>query len=201
MGRLSEYLNKTGEQGNPRRGSRGVGGAKSISSSTVVGLNEVNKKLQALAMWSQRDHDNLVRINTQVAEIYADVLKSQIVDFRTDIDVYRRTGGGPGRKAGKKGQIRQTIKKGTLRRSVKVWQPNKDRIQVWAGPRTRRKTSSKVNRTDGWFAAIVEGGDYFGNKSVADNTGVHEWSQRTTRNRMQKLRNALLKVRYEKYMK
>ena len=201
MGRLSEYLNKTGEQGNRKGGARGVGGAKSISTSTVVGLNEVNKKLQALAMWSQRDHKNLVRINTQVAEIYTTLLKSTIIDFQSDIKVYRRTGGGPGRKAGKKGEIRQTVKKGTLRRSVKVWQPDKDRIQVWAGPRTRRNTSSKVNRVDGWFAAIVEGGDYFGNKSVADNTGVHEWSMKASRNRMQKLRNALLKVRYEKYMK
>jgi hypothetical protein len=197
MGRLSEYINKTGEQGTRKTGA----GSKSISSTTVVGLNEINKKLQALAMWSQRDHDNLVRINTQVAEIYANMLKSTIVDFKTDIEVYRRTGGGPGRKKGQKGEKRQTIKKGTLRRSVKVWQPDKDRIQVWAGPRTRRDTSKKVNRVDGWFAAIVEGGDYFGNKSVADNTGVHEWSMKATRNRMQKLRNALLKVRYEKYLR
>ena len=111
-------------------------------------------------------------------------------------------GGGPGRKKGHSGKVRIVVKRGQLRRSIGIFQPEKNSTKVIAGPLTntigRRKTRKY---SDGWFAHIVEGGDSFGVKKTTPNTGVFDRSKRATQSRMEALRNRLLKREYEKYMR
>ena len=157
---------------------------------TVKGLDEALKKLERLAQWSEKDFANLVTINERVGEVYNNSLKANIKDFDRDILVQRTNG------------TDILVKRGQLRRSIGVFQPQKDRIKVLSGPKTntigKRKTRKYV---DGWFAHIVEGGDSFGIKKRTQNTGVFERSQKATQQRMKKLQTQLLRKEYERFMK
>ena len=157
---------------------------------SVQGTNDVMKKLERLAKFSEKDYNKLVAINKRVAQVFEASLQANIKDFPRDILVQRRN----------KSDI--LVKRGQLRRSVGSWQPDKRRITVLAGPRTntigRRKTRKNA---DGWFAHIVEGGDSFGRKKTTVNTGVFMQSKRATQSRMEALRNRLLKREYERYMR
>jgi len=198
--RMREYLAKmpgSGWKSGKSRINRESGGHET----TIIGLKVVEAKLQQLAYWSERDYNNIVAINKKVVQIYVDVLKQQIEDFDQDIKVYEKTGGGFGRKRSP-GNVREIVRKGQLKRSIGSWVPSKDEAKVIAGPRTnwlgRRKVAKK---NDGWFAHIVEGGDQLGMKLQTDNTGVFKWSRQATMQRMATLRNSLLRVQYERYMK
>jgi hypothetical protein len=169
---------------------------------TVKGLDQALKKLEKLALWSEKDFANLVNINERVGEVYNNSLKGSIKDFDRDINVYEKTGGGPGPKTGQKGTVRLKVKRGQLRRSVGIWQPDKDRIKVLAGPRTNTIARRKTRKySDGWFAHIVEAGDSFGKKKRTPNTGVFERSQKATQQRMVQLQTRLLRKEYERFMK
>lgn len=182
MGRLSQAMNT--------RGGGGTGQGLARTRVEIDGMDEVLKKLEKLAQWSEKDYNNLLAINERVGEVYNASLRANIKDFHRDIVVQR------------KDTSDILVKRGQLRRSVGIWQPNKRSIKVLAGPQTntigRRKTR-KYN--DGWFAHIVEGGDSFGIKKTTPNTGVFERSKRATQRRMEGLRNRLLRREYENYMR
>ena len=174
----------------------------------VDGLNGVLKKLEQLAMWSEKDYRKLIEINERVGEVYNNSLRANIKDFEEDIYVYK-DGTGPGRNKGSKNGVRKNVraivKRGQLRRSVGVWQPERDRIKTLAGPRTnniggRRKRGVRKN-SDGWFAHIVEGGDSFGRKKRTRNTGVFERSKRATVGRANALLVRLLRQEFERFMR
>lgn len=157
---------------------------------TVKGLDEALKKLERLAQWSEKDFANLVTINERVGEVYNASLKANIKDFDRDILVQRTNG------------TDILVKRGQLRRSIGVFQPQKDRIKVLAGPKTNTIGKRKTRKyADGWFAHIVEGGDSFGIKKRTQNTGVFERSQKATQQRMKKLQTQLLRKEYERFMK
>ena len=157
---------------------------------TVKGLDEALKKLEKLALWSEKDFANLVTINERVGEVYNASLKANIKDFDRDILVQRTNG------------TDILVKRGQLRRSIGVFQPQKDRIKVLAGPKTNTIGKRKTRKyADGWFAHIVEKGDSFGIKKRTQNTGVFERSQKATQQRMQKLQTQLLRKEYERFMK
>lgn len=157
---------------------------------TVKGLEQALKKLEKLALWSEKDFANLVTINERVGEVYNASLKANIKDFDRDILVQRTNG------------TDILVKRGQLRRSIGVFQPQKDRIKVLAGPKTNTIGKRKTRKyADGWFAHIVEGGDSFGIKKRTQNTGVFERSQKATQQRMQKLQTQLLRKEYERFMK
>ena len=165
----------------------------------VDGMKELERKIMRLAQWSEKDANKLRAIDERVAEVYNVALRANIKDAEGDIRVYNITGGGPGRKKGRKGTIRQTIKSGTLRRSIKTFRRRNKAITL-AGPKTtgRRGANKKVNRQDGWFASIVENGSGFG---PGRNKGVFERTQKATSNRMKKLRNRLLQQEFKRYMR
>jgi len=156
----------------------------------VDGMDKVLKKLDRLARWSEKDYNNLVAINERVGEVYTASAKTSVKDFARDILVQRKSGSDI------------LVKRGQLRRSIGIWQPDKRSIKTIAGPRTntigRRKTRKY---SDGWFAHIVEGGDSFGIKKTTPNTGVFDRSKRATQSRMIALRDRLYKREYEKYMR
>lgn len=157
---------------------------------TVKGLEQALKKLEKLALWSEKDFANLVTINERVGEVYNASLKANIKDFDRDILVQRTNG------------TDILVKRGQLRRSIGVFQPQKDRIKVLAGPKTNTIGKRKTRKyADGWFAHIVEGGDSFGIKKRTQNTGVFERSQKATQQRMVQLQTRLLRKEYERFMK
>lgn len=165
----------------------------------VKGQKELEKRIQRAARWSVKDAARLKAINERVGKVYTGALLANIRDAETDIKVYERTGGGPGRKD-KPGQLRQLIKRGTLRRSVKVFQ-RRNKVITYAGPKSkggRRGRSTKTTRQDGWFAAIVDQGAGFGE---GRNKGVFTRTQKATRQRMVNLRNRLLQKEFQRFMR
>ena len=167
----------------------------------VDGLDAITNKMANIAKWSERDATALKAINKRVGEVYNNALRANIKDAKSDIKVYNRTGGGPGRKAGKTGTVRQVIKRGTLRRSIKVWQPRRASIFTLAGPRTRNKRDIRTNRVDGWYSAIVENGAGFGGKKASRNAGLFIRTQMATQSRMNKLQQTLLRQQFARYFK
>ena len=153
----------------------------------VDGMKELERKIMRLAQWSEKDAQKLRAIDERVAEVYNVALRANIKDSPVDVKVYRSQ------------QLRQTIKPGTLRRSVKTFRRRNKAITL-AGPKTmgKRGGNKKVNRQDGWFASIVENGSGFG---PGRNRGVFERTQKATKGRMQKLRNRLLQREFQRYMR
>ena len=166
----------------------------------IDGMKELERKIERLAKWSEKDAQKLRAIDERVAEVYNVALRANIKDAKEDIYVYNK-GTGPGRNKGSKDGVRNArtmTRPGTLRRSIKTFRRNNKAITL-AGPKTSRRGSrSKTNRQNGWFAAIVENGSGFG---PSRSTGLFERTQKATRNRMQQLRNRLLRQEFERWMK
>lgn len=196
MGRLSQGFAK-------QQAVRSSGAGVLRTQIKLDGQTELLKRVEKLSKWSEKDFQGLREVKKRVAKVYTDQAKTNVGDFLEDIDVYTRTGKGPGRKKGHNGNVRQTIASGTLRRSIKVWHPRSDSTFTYAGPRTRfKKAQAKsTNRSDAWFAHIVEGGDSFGQKKTTYNTGVFARTKRQTVPRMAKMLNRMLAARFKKYMK
>ena len=150
----------------------------------VLGMKELERKLQRLAKFGRADAARLRAIDNRVAEVYNVALRANIKDSPVDIKVYRN------------GEVRQTIKRGTLRRSIKAFR-RKNKNITFAGPKSS-KSRTKTNRQNGWFASIVEGGKGFG---PSRNMGLFERTQRSTKKRMQQLRLRLYRQEFERYMK
>ena len=158
-----------------------------MASVKVDGMKELERKITRLAQWSEKDANTLRAIDERVAEVYNVALRANIKDSPIDVRVYRSS------------ELRQTIKPGTLRRSIKTFRRSNKAITL-AGPKTmgKRGGSKKVNRQDGWFASIVENGSGFG---PGRNKGIFERTQKATKGRMQKLRNRLLQQEFKRYMR
>tara|TARA_Y100000015_G_scaffold30353_1_gene29743 strand:+ start:551 stop:1036 length:486 start_codon:yes stop_codon:yes gene_type:complete len=161
-----------------------------MSQVTVTGMDKMMRKLNRLANWSQKDYANLLAINQRVANVYVKSAQANVKDFDRDILVQRKNGSDI------------LVKRGQLRRSLGIWQPEKGQIKVMGGPRTntisRRKTRKNA---DGWFAHIVEGGDSFGRKKTTVNTNVFERSKRATEGRRRALLTRLLRAEFERFMR
>ena len=155
---------------------------------TITGANELYKNIDKLAMWSVKDSKALQDVGHRVGDVYANYIKANVKDLGKDISV-RGT----------------KVKSGQLRRSGGTWQPDKNRNTIMGGPRTnaigRRKTKKAA---DGWFAHIVEKGDFgprFGGKHRTQNTGVFARGIKSTSNRSIKLQEILLRKNFAKYIK
>lgn len=155
---------------------------------TITGVNELYKNIDKLAMWSVKDSKALQDVGHRVGDVYANYIKANVKDLGKDITV-RGT----------------KVKSGQLRRSGGTWQPDKNRNTIMGGPRTnaigRRKTKKAA---DGWFAHIVEKGDFgprFGGKHRTQNTGVFARGIKSTSNRSIKLQEILLRKNFAKYIK
>ena len=155
---------------------------------TITGVNELYKNIDKLAMWSVKDSKALQDVGHRVGDVYANYIKANVKDLGKDISV-RGT----------------KVKSGQLRRSGGTWQPDKNRNTIMGGPRTnaigRRKTKKAA---DGWFAHIVEKGDFgprFGGKHRTQNTGVFARGIKSTSNRSIKLQEILLRKNFAKYIK
>ena len=156
---------------------------------SISGLNELYKKIEAIAKWSERDSKKLQDINTRVGDVYANYLRSNIKDYKKDISF--------------RGKI---IRPGQLRKSPGTWLPDKRHSNtVLSGPRTNNIKPRKTRwQADGFFAHIVEKGDFgrrFGGKHRTQNTGVFSRGISATRSRSQKLQLMLLRQGFARYAK
>ena len=162
------------------------------SNITIHGINSIFKKIDNVVKWSEKDSLKLQEIGHRVGNVYANWLKTNIKDLGKDITV--RTSTGPLR--GKSGQ---------LRRSAGTWLPDKNRNVVMGGPRTNSIGKRKTKKySDGWYAHIVEKGDFsprFGGKHVTQNTGVFKRGLLSTRNRSINLQIRLYKQQFKRYIK
>lgn len=163
---------------------------------TVDGLDKIILKLNKLAEWSVKDSAKMVKINKRVGMVNATALKANVKDYKEDINVTTKN------KDGEKST--RKVYKGQLRRSSGVWRPNRDRNTILSGPRTRSigKRGKTPLSADGWFAHIVEKGDFakrFGGKHRTQNTGVFERTKKATQNRAKKLQVLLLRQEFAKY--
>lgn len=159
-----------------------------MSAITIQGLPEVNRKLDKLLRWKFQAKDKFIALNTRVADVYANYLKGNVKDYDKSI-------GFRGRK----------ITPGQLRRSAGTWQPSKQYTNVMGGPKTNNISPRKTKwRSDGFFAHIVEKGDFgprFGGKRRTQNTGVFSRGLRSTKNRSTKLQVMLLRKEFSRYIK
>ena len=155
---------------------------------TVKGLNELFRKIDNIAKWTDKDSSKLQNIGHRVGDVYSNNLKANIKDYHKPI-IFR------GRK----------IQPGQLRRSAGTWQPDKNRNNVLAGPRTNNIGRRKTKRNaDGFYAHIVEKGDFgprFGGKHHTQNTGVFSRGMRATNSRMKKLQLKLYRSEFARYIK
>ncbi len=161
---------------------------------TVTGTNELFKNIDKLAKWSIKDSKALQDVGHRVGAVYANYIKANVKDLGKDITVR----GGASKWA-------TVVKSGQLRKSGGTWQPDKNRNTILAGPRTNAIGRRKTKRyEDGWYAHIVEKGDFgprFGGKHRTQNTGVFSRGMKATTNRSLKLQEILLKKNFAKYTK
>ncbi len=158
----------------------------------VTGESELYKRIDKMARWSEKDSKKLQDIGHRVGAVYANYIKANVKDLDKDITV-RATGS------------TMIVKKGQLRRSGGTWLPDRNRNSVMAGPRTnaigRRKTRKNA---DGWYAHIVEKGDFgerFGGKHKTQNSGVFSRGMKATESRSLKLQEILLRKNFAKYIR
>ena len=115
-------------------------------------------------------------LNVKAAKAGVDAYKSA-VQVGGKVRVRRKGPSSARYQGGKKGPA-QDIMPGTLKRSIKVIKP-RDGSNVWLGPKStatfKRGAFRQTNRSDGWFAEIVDKGRErfgpgknrgFGNKAI-----------------------------------
>jgi hypothetical protein len=125
----------------------------------LVGLKDLQKKMLKAATFCNKTDQKIKGIHRRVARASARRLKRKITQYDKDILVYSD------------GIVRQTVTKGTYKRSITAWQPkkHKDSHVFFIGSRT----GSKVNdRKDGWMQFIVEQGEQFIKGGPNRNRGV-----------------------------
>jgi len=155
---------------------------------TITGANELFKNIDKLAKWSTKDSKALQDVGHRVGDVYANYIKANVKDLGKDISV-RGT----------------TVMSGQLRKSGGTWQPDKNSNTIMSGPRTNSIGRRKTKRyEDGWYAHIVEKGDFgprFGGKHRTQNTGVFSRGMKATTNRSLKLQEILLRKNFAKFTK
>ena len=160
----------------------------------ITGTSELFRNIDKLAKWSVKDSKALQDVGHRVGSVYANYIKANVKDLGKDITVR----GGASKWA-------TVVKSGQLRKSGGTWQPDKNRNTILAGPRTNAIGRRKTKRyEDGWYAHIVEKGDFgprFGGKHRTQNTGVFSRGMKATTNRSLKLQEILLKKNFAKYTK
>ena len=164
----------------------------------IQGISDFEKRVRHAAKWVLNDWQKLKAIDERVGQVYVKNLKANITDADQEIIVYNTTKKGPGRKANHKGTIKDVIKPGALRKSIKVFRRSVKWVTL-AGPKRARKIGKrKRNTQDGWFASIVEQGAGFG---PSRSKGVFMRGKKATQQRMRNLQTRLLQAEFKRYMK
>lgn len=152
----------------------------------ISGALELHMKIDKLVRWSVKDSKKLQDVGHRVGAVYSNYIKTNVKDLGKDTSL--------------RGKV---IKDGQLRRSGGTWRPDRNKNTVLAGPRTNNIGRRKVrNNQDGFYAHIVEAGDFgprFGGHHRTRNTGVFTRGIKTTKNRSEKLQLILLTKAFANY--
>jgi hypothetical protein len=108
---------------------------------------QVQKRFEGL-MRAVKDEQKQLAIHRKVAKVVKVTMRAEVRDSPVVVKVRRS-----GRDGGKPGPS-YDIEPGTLKRSVIAWKIRGE-TSMWVGPRA----TGRLDRKDGWFAGIVEGGD------------------------------------------
>jgi hypothetical protein len=158
----------------------------------IRGEKQLYASIEKLIKWDKKRKSELTAIGEKVGRIFVSKAQTNIKDYHKDIRVIR------------KNTTNKIVRKGQLRRSVGTWIPESRRTTVLAGPRANNWGRKVPGRDDGWFAHMVEGGNFakqFGGTHKTKNTGVFKKSKRATQNRSKKLQQILLKKEFARYVK
>jgi hypothetical protein len=118
----------------------------------VEGMAELIKKLERLGDFPKEMRKDLRDANRRIGRNAAKAIKnSAMPKGGKEFVVYKKRN--KGRDPGP-GTIEKKIPKGTLRRSIKVWNAKRSRVNVLVGPKRGGSVSF-----DGYFAPWVESGN------------------------------------------
>lgn len=121
----------------------------------VEGMAELIKKLDRLGDFPKEMRKELRDANRRIGRNAAKAIKNNAMPKGgKDFVVYKKRN--KGRDSGP-GKIEKTIPKGTLRRSIKMWNVRRSKVNVMVGPKRGGSVSF-----DGYFAPWVEGGNVGG---------------------------------------
>ena len=154
-------------------------------------IKEFEQKVTKAQRWGLLDKKDLRHIHRKVSQTYVSVLKDRIGEANQTITMKRKG-------------TTTVITPGTLRRSIGMWNSGPNSNVILSGPRTKMMGRSVSNRSDGWFAQIVEEGllpKEFGGNRTGKYTGVFEDTMKSTTSRMQNELRAALAARLQKYMR
>jgi len=121
----------------------------------VDGMKELMQKLNRLGDFPKEMRTELREANRRIGRNAAKAIKnSALPKGGTEFVVYKKRNKGRDRSPG---EIDKVIPKGTLRRSVKMWNAKRSKVNVLVGAKRGGST-----RFDGYFAPWVEGGNVGG---------------------------------------
>lgn len=118
----------------------------------VEGLKELDRKLARLGNFPKEMRQELRASNRRIGRIGARAVKNTLPRQSKEFVVYEKGSKGIGKKG--TGKIDRIIPAGTLKRSIRVWNVRRSKINVHMGV----KTGGSV-RFDGYFVRWVEGGN------------------------------------------
>lgn len=118
----------------------------------VDGLKQLERKLNRLGDFPKEMRTELRQSNRRIGRIGAKVVKNTLPKQSEEFVVYKKRQAGIQRDG--RAVIERTIPPGTLRRSIRVWNVRRSKINVHMGV----KSGGSV-RFDGYFAPWVEGGN------------------------------------------
>jgi len=118
----------------------------------VEGLKELERKLAKLGDFPKDMSKELRAANRRIARIGGRVIKNKLPQGGDEFVVYKKRRKGIQRDG--QAVIEKKIPKGTLRRSIRVWNSRGSKVNVQVGPRRGGSV-----RFDGYFAPWVESGN------------------------------------------
>lgn len=139
-------------------GRDAMSGTHFVNPRGLEGFDALMKQLDQIERWGHSKEVKKVKgIHKQVASIARKAIKRSITNHPKTIHV-RRTG----RLGGKRGPD-YDIERGTLKRSIRVFDARYSRTSVMVGPRSgvieRRGPAAGLIRNDGYFAHFIHDGD------------------------------------------
>ena len=190
-----------------RRSSGPVRNPGYLQPGRIEGFDDLMKQVNKIAMWGSTDDRKAVRkIHSAVAKIGQKSVKRAITNHSGGTIKVRRTG----RLGGKRGPD-YDIQKGTLKRSIRVFNVLGDKTSLMVGPRSgiidksMPGPSAGIIRNDGYFAHFVEEGDlprHMGGRGAytGPNRGFFERGMKPALPRMTAELVRRYRARFDKYM-
>ena len=173
----------------------------------IEGFDDLLKQIDRIALWGRTEKQKEVRkIHVEVANIGKKSVRKAITNHKGTIKVRRS-----GKLGGKRGPS-YDIEKGTLKRSIRVFNVMYSKTSVMVGPRSgvidrtlRGPQDGALIRNDGYFAHFVNEGDlpqHMGGRGAYNgpNRGFFERGMRPAIPQMTAKLIELYRLHFDKYV-